>query len=79
MSHVDRTFDARGMRCPIPVLRANKELRAMNDGEILEIQATDGQAPRDFRDFCAENGHLLLTSETHDDGTYRIVIQKKGA
>ena len=62
MTEIDRKFDATGMRCPIPVLRASKELKAMQAGQVLEILATDGQAPRDFRDFCTEAGHEILLS-----------------
>jgi len=75
MSEPDRKLNARGMRCPIPVLRAQKEIKAMNSGDTLEIIATDGQAPRDFRDFCEAAGHSLLASHEADDH-YLILIQK---
>ncbi|SCA57678.1 conserved hypothetical protein [Candidatus Terasakiella magnetica] len=75
MTQIDRKFDASGMRCPIPVLRATKEIKAMQTGEVLEILATDGQAPRDFRDYCKETGHEILLNEERD-GTYVIVIRK---
>lgn len=73
---IDRTFDATGMRCPIPVLRASKELRAMDTGQILEVKATDGQAPRDFKDFCHEAGHEILLNE--DRGDHYLIVIKKG-
>lgn len=47
----------------------------MQAGEVLEIIATDGQAPRDFRDFCREGAHDLLASEERD-GKYIVVIRK---
>lgn len=47
----------------------------MESGEILVIQATDGQAPRDFVDYCAETGNELLSS-TEEGDTYIITIQK---
>ena len=75
MSEPDRKLNARGMRCPIPVLRAQKEIKAMNSGDTLEIIVTDGQAPRDFRDFCEAAGHRLLASDEGDDH-YLILIQK---
>lgn len=75
MMQIDRKFDATGMRCPIPVLRASKELKALKKGQVLEIMATDGQAPRDFRDFCTEAGHVILINEERDDH-YLIVIKK---
>ncbi len=73
--NIDRKIDTIGMKCPIPVLRASKELRAMETGEILEVEASDGQAPRDFVDLCTEMGHQLLKNE-EVDGTYIIVIKK---
>jgi tRNA 2-thiouridine synthesizing protein A len=76
MTQIDKSFDATGMRCPIPVLRAAKELRAMQAGEILEIKATDGQAPKDFRDFCNEAGHEILQNE--DNGDHYIIVIRKG-
>ena len=75
MAEPDRKLDASGMRCPIPVLRAQKEIKAMNVGETLEIIATDGQAPRDFRDFCEAQGHSLLISEERE-AHYYLLIQK---
>ncbi len=73
--NIDRKIDTLGMKCPIPVLRASKELRTMDAGEVLEVQASDGQAPRDFVDLCQEMGHELLKNE-EVDGTYIIVIKK---
>lgn len=75
MSEPDRKLDASGMRCPIPVLRAQKEIKAMNTGETIEIIATDGQAPRDFCDFCEAQGHRLLVSEERGDH-YILLIEK---
>jgi tRNA 2-thiouridine synthesizing protein A len=75
MEKIDRKLDASGMRCPIPVLRASKEIKAMQMGEIIEIIATDAQAPRDFADYCKEAGHALLVNEERD-GKYVLVIRK---
>ncbi|WP_417820491.1 sulfurtransferase TusA family protein [Terasakiella sp.] len=72
---IDKYLDATGMRCPIPVLRASKEIKAMESGEILKITASDSQAPRDFRDFCNASGHELLLNEERD-GKYVIILKK---
>jgi len=71
----DRQIDTIGMKCPIPVLRASKELRVMESGETIEIQASDSQAPRDFVDLCEAMGHEILRND-EVDGTYFIVIKK---
>ncbi|WP_028879488.1 sulfurtransferase TusA family protein [Terasakiella pusilla] len=75
--NIDRKIDTTGMKCPIPVLRASKELRSMKGGEVLEISASDSQAPKDFVDLCESMGHDLLRND-EVEGTYVIVI-KKGA
>jgi tRNA 2-thiouridine synthesizing protein A len=56
-------FDARGMKCPLPVLKARKLMRDLANGDVLEIHATDPGAPADFRHFCETTGHRLLDSK----------------
>ncbi|MEE8334026.1 MAG: sulfurtransferase TusA family protein [Alphaproteobacteria bacterium] len=70
-------IDAQGLKCPLPVLRARKVLRAMAPGEELTVLATDEAAPADFRAFCEQAGHALL-SISEADGVHTIVIQIKG-
>lgn len=55
--------DARGLLCPLPLLRAKKALAKICAGEILAVKATDAAAPLDFRVFCELSGHLLLRVE----------------
>lgn len=61
-----RTLDVRGMRCPLPVLKARKALAVMAPGEEIEILATDPAARIDFRHFCDSTGHRLVA--TAEDG-----------
>jgi tRNA 2-thiouridine synthesizing protein A len=68
-------LDARGLSCPLPVLKARKRLKAMAPGERLRVLATDPKAPADFRAFCAETGHLLIEEEPADGG-YVILIAR---
>lgn len=56
-------FDARGMKCPLPVLKARKILKDLPEGTILEIRTTDPGAPSDFQHFCETTGHRLLGIE----------------
>lgn len=56
-------LDARGLLCPLPVLKAQKRLRAMPPGAILRVLATDPMAVIDVPNFCREQGHALLSSE----------------
>jgi tRNA 2-thiouridine synthesizing protein A len=56
-------LDARGLRCPLPVLRARKLRRGLAPGERLLVEATDPMAAIDFPHFCTETGHRLVATE----------------
>lgn len=56
-------LDARGLLCPLPVLRAAKRLRGLAPGEVLRMVADDPAAVVDVPHFCAEAGHELLAEE----------------
>ena len=60
--YFDKELDARGLNCPLPILRAKKSLSAMNPGEILRILATDPGSVKDFEAFAKQTGHPLLSS-----------------
>lgn len=60
----EHTLDARGLNCPLPILRAKKALKEMPVGEILEIQATDPGAVKDFEAFCRSTGNELVESRS---------------
>jgi tRNA 2-thiouridine synthesizing protein A len=73
----DQVLDAKGLNCPLPILRAKKALKAMSTGETLEIQATDPGAVKDFEAFCRTTGNELV--EHHMDGsTYVFTIKNTG-
>lgn len=74
----DHVLDARGLQCPLPVLRANKMLKSLPAGAVLEILATDPAALNDFASFCKTTGHVLVASG-EADGTHTIVVRKAGA
>lgn len=60
----DEEIDARGLLCPLPVLKARKRLNAMTGGAILRLVATDPASVVDVPHFCAEGGHELVNSTT---------------
>jgi tRNA 2-thiouridine synthesizing protein A len=72
-----RQFDAKGMKCPLPVLKARRLLKEMAPGEQIEIEATDPGAPKDFVHFCETTGHKLVEN-TQRDGVYVIRIEAVG-
>lgn len=63
----DRELDARGLNCPLPILRAKKALTDMASGQVLRILATDPGSVKDFQAFCKQTGNPLLSSETAND------------
>ncbi len=70
-------LDATGLRCPIPVLRARKRLKAMAPGDRLEVLTDDPASPIDMRHFCATEGHDILEAQ-ETDAPYRFVIARAG-
>lgn len=71
-------LDVKGLSCPLPVLKANKAIKELLDGEVLEILATDPAAPKDFEVFCENTGHQL-TSSTVENDVFKIVLTKQDA
>ena len=72
---VAEQIDVRGMLCPLPVLKARKRLKSLNNGDLLEVLATDPAAVIDFPHYCSEAGHELVSS-TERDGVLVFVIRK---
>jgi tRNA 2-thiouridine synthesizing protein A len=70
----DMTIDAKGMNCPLPILRAKKAMQSLPAGATLEVLTTDPGAVADFEAFCQSTGNELLES-TKTDGVYRFVIR----
>lgn len=68
-------LDARGLRCPLPVLKARKALLALAAGERLYVEATDPMAAVDFPHFCGEHGHRLIASDK-SGARLRFLIEK---
>jgi tRNA 2-thiouridine synthesizing protein A len=63
----DKELDARGLNCPLPILRTKKALTDMASGQVLRIMATDPGALKDFQAFCKQTGNALLLSDTKDN------------
>lgn len=73
----DHVLDAKGLNCPLPILRAKKSLAGMAAGQTLEILATDPGSIKDFEAFCRTTGHTLVEQE-NDGKIFRFVIRKAG-
>jgi tRNA 2-thiouridine synthesizing protein A len=68
-------LDARGLSCPLPVLKARKRLLAMAPGERLRVLATDPKAPGDFRLWCQETGHRLIEEQADGSG-FTLLLER---
>lgn len=71
-------LDARGLLCPLPVLKARKRLAPLAPGAVLEMLADDPAAIIDVPHFCAEAGHELISSEPQEAGVTLYRIRKSG-
>ena len=75
MSTTAQELDARGLNCPLPILRAKKALNGLQNGQVLRIRATDPGAVKDFDAFCKATGNELVSSG-QDGGEYVFQIRK---
>ncbi|MCX7168249.1 MAG: sulfurtransferase TusA family protein [Rhodocyclales bacterium] len=62
----DKELDARGLNCPLPILRAKKALAELASGQVLRIIATDPGSVKDFSAFAKQTGNELLASAEKD-------------
>lgn len=69
-------LDARGLFCPMPILKASAILETLHTGDQLEVLADDPAAPSDFMAFSRRTGHPLREN-SEDAGTYRFVLEHK--
>ena len=77
MSDFDDELDARGLSCPLPILRAKKAINGLEAGKTLKILATDPGSVKDFEAFCKQTGNELLSSAEESDEF--IFFIKKGS
>ena len=75
MSTAAQELDARGLNCPLPILRAKKVINGLQQGQVLRIRATDPGSVKDFDAFCKATGNELVSSE-QDGGEYVFQIRK---
>lgn len=68
-------IDARGLHCPMPLLKARKALASKNTGERIEVLATDPGAEADFKAYCEHSGHRLVQIK-QTGSEYSIVLER---
>jgi len=77
MSDFNEELDARGLNCPLPILRAKKAINGLEVGQTLKIIATDPGSVKDFEAFCKQTGNELV-STAEDGGEFTFLIKKGG-
>lgn len=75
MAEFDSELDARGLNCPLPILRAKKSINELQAGQVLKIVATDPGAVKDFEAFCKQTGHELMNSQ--EQGSEFVFLIRK--
>ncbi len=73
----DFVYDARGLFCPIPIIRAAEKIAAMKDGEVLEVISDDPGIQEDVHAWCVSTGHRLLNLN-QDGRDIMALVQKIG-
>jgi tRNA 2-thiouridine synthesizing protein A len=74
---VDDYVDARGLSCPMPIVRTAQAMKALASGAILELLATDPGSRKDVEAWCRQTGNELLESSVGPGGVYRFLIRRK--
>jgi tRNA 2-thiouridine synthesizing protein A len=72
----DKELDARGLSCPLPILKTKKSLNELASGQVLKIVATDPGSVKDMQAFANQTGHVLISS-AETDHTFTFLMRKK--
>ena len=72
----DKELDARGLSCPLPILKTKKSLNELASGQVLKIVATDPGSVKDMQAFANQTGHVLISS-AEADNTFTFLMRKK--
>ena len=72
---VDMTLDAKGLSCPMPLLRTKKAMGQIQSGQVLEVLGTDPGSKNDLPGWCERSGHTFLGAED-GDGFFKFYIKK---
>ena len=73
---VNTELDARGLRCPMPLLKLKQQLNQMESGQVIQVRTSDPGSLRDFEAFVQMAGHVLHRQTEHD-GEYMFIIEKR--
>ena len=71
----DKELDARGLACPLPIVKTNKTISQMASGQVLRVMATDSGSVADMQAYAEQTGHTLLSS-TQESGVYIFYLKR---
>ena len=73
---ISQTVDARGLSCPMPIVKTAQAVKAMASGAVIELLATDAGSVKDVAAWCRTTGNTLV-DQSSDGAVYRFVIRRK--
>ena len=73
---IHKEVDARGLNCPLPILKAKKALADMHSGQLLKVVATDTGSLRDFQAFAKQTGNELVDQQTQGDEFVHVLRRR---
>lgn len=73
--NVDLLVDAKGLSCPMPIVKAKKGIDSLQDGQVMELETTDKGSVNDFQSWVKQTQHQLLDMQ-ESDGVYRFFVKK---
>lgn len=74
--NINKTVNAKGLSCPIPLVKLENAIERLNSGDVVELLGTDSGLLRDMDKWCKKKGHILISHDIDND-TYRFYIQKQ--
>ncbi len=72
---IDQRVDAKGLSCPLPIVKTAQAMKAMTSGQVLEVLASDPGSVKDFAAWSKTTGHEIVESGS-DGAVFRFVIRK---
>jgi len=73
---VARTLDAKGLSCPLPIVKTAQAMKELASGQLLEVLATDPGSVKDFAAWSKSTGNPIV-DQSEDGGTFRFVLRKR--
>ena len=75
ITQFDEDLDARGLNCPMPILRTRKAIKPLKAGALLRVLSTDPGSQSDIESFCKATGNELVSAQ-ENDGEFEFIIRK---